>query len=45
MEALVVLCCFNRSDYNGDYDYDNFIVHHDKSDGDLKFNLCIELTK
>ena len=45
MEALAVLCCYNRSDYYGDYDYDNFIACHDESDGDLKFNLWIELTK
>ena len=43
VEASVVLCRF--SDYHGDYDYDNFIAHHDESDGNLKFNLWIELTK
>ena len=45
VEAFVVLCSFNRSDYHGDYDYDNTIAHHDESDGNLKFNLWIELTK
>ena len=45
MEALAVLHCYNRSDHYGNYDYDNFIAHHDESDGDLKFNLWIELTK
>ena len=45
MEALVELHCYNRSGYYGNYDYDNFIACYDESDGDLKFNLWIELTK
>ena len=45
MEALVVLHCFSMGGYYGNYDYNNCIACHDKNDGDLKFNLWIELTK
>ena len=45
VEALVVVHCFNRSDYYSNYDYDNFIACHDEGDGDLKFGLWIELTR
>ena len=45
MEVLVVLPCFGRSDYYGNYDYDNFIAYCDEGAGNLKSNLWIELTK